>query len=246
MLYTVGMKILLFVAMGTEASPIFNKSKHRVSLITGGADAAFGVDKVGTQNAAVSTTLGINSYRPDLVINVGTAGGFKAANANIGDVYIADNYVYHDRRIPLPGFDSYGVGGYQMQLPELLTDLFTPATITTGNSLDTTKDELRIMLELAKTAPLVKDMEAAAIAEVCTRAKVPLISLKAITDLVDGGQATGDEFIGNLALASSKLQAAVSNLLDHLTPELVKQIAIGYNPDLIAQILALRQGRASQ
>ena len=38
----------------------------------------FGVDNVGTTPAALSTYLAIMQMNPDLVINAGTAGGFKS------------------------------------------------------------------------------------------------------------------------------------------------------------------------
>ena len=40
--------------------------------------------------------------RPDLIISVGTAGGFAARGAAIGDVFVATGFANHDRRIPLP------------------------------------------------------------------------------------------------------------------------------------------------
>ncbi len=42
------------------------------------------------------------ALRPDLVISVGTAGGFAARGAAIGDVFVATGFANHDRRIPLP------------------------------------------------------------------------------------------------------------------------------------------------
>lgn len=42
------------------------------------------------------------ALRPDLIISVGTAGGFAARGAAIGDVFVATGFANHDRRIPLP------------------------------------------------------------------------------------------------------------------------------------------------
>lgn len=49
---------------------------------------------------------------PDLVINAGTAGGFGAKGAAIGDVFVSSLIHNHDRRIPIPGYEAYGIGEY--------------------------------------------------------------------------------------------------------------------------------------
>ena len=47
-----------------------------------------------------------------------------------------------------------------------------------------------------------KDMEGAAISYLCNMKKVPLICLKAVTDIVDGPAAAMEEFLANLAKSS--------------------------------------------
>lgn len=61
-----------------------------------------GVDNVGTVPAAVTAYLAVHEFAPDLVISIGTAGGFKAKGAAIGDVFLATAFANHDRRIPIP------------------------------------------------------------------------------------------------------------------------------------------------
>lgn len=67
-----------------------------------GKDAEHSVDNVGTVPAALATYLACQQYKPDLIISVGTAGGFKAQGASIGDVFVGTTTVNHDRRIPIP------------------------------------------------------------------------------------------------------------------------------------------------
>ena len=57
---------------------------------------------MGTVPAAVTAYLAVHEFKPDLVISVGTAGGFKAKGAAIGDVFMATAFANHDRRIPIP------------------------------------------------------------------------------------------------------------------------------------------------
>jgi 5'-methylthioadenosine nucleosidase len=60
------------------------------------------VDNVGTVPAALTAYLAIQALKPDLVISLGTAGGFKAKGGEIGDVYISTEFANHDRHIPIP------------------------------------------------------------------------------------------------------------------------------------------------
>src|SRR5688500_612387 len=82
----------------------------------------------------------ICALQPDLVINAGTAGGFRAKGAAIGDVYVSSRTLNHDRRIPIPGFLEFGIGVHEayptINLRAALG--FKHGVVTTSNSLDFT------------------------------------------------------------------------------------------------------------
>ena len=61
-----------------------------------------GVDQVGTVPAALTAYLAIQAFHPDLLISIGTAGGFKARGGAIGDIYVGQSVMNHDRRIQIP------------------------------------------------------------------------------------------------------------------------------------------------
>lgn len=65
--------------------------------------------QVGTVPAALATYLAVESLKPDLLINAGTAGGFESKGMAIGDVLISSTIHNHDRRMLLPIFVDYGV-----------------------------------------------------------------------------------------------------------------------------------------
>lgn len=81
-----------------------------IHVVWNGKCDTHGVDNVGTVPAALSTYLACAAFKPDVVISAGTAGGFKAQGAKIGDIFISKAVVNHDRRIPIPSFDAYGMG----------------------------------------------------------------------------------------------------------------------------------------
>ncbi len=63
-----------------------------------------------TPIAALAAFYTIHETQPDLIINAGTAGGFKRIGAEIGDAFISTICAHHDRRIVIPDFVPYGKG----------------------------------------------------------------------------------------------------------------------------------------
>jgi len=187
-----------------------------VTLIVGGKDKDLNVDNVATQPATLMTYLGIEHFNPDIVINAGTAGGFSSQGCKIGDVYLSEGeFCYHDRRIPIPGFDKYGIGSYpSFDTSEIAKELnLKTGRISTGNSLDHTEKDLEV---IESNKAVIKEMEAAAIAWVCKILNTPMFAVKAITDLLDGERATETQFSENFNLASGNLQKSVQEILKTL------------------------------
>ena len=119
-----------------------------------------GVDNCGTVPAALVTFLSLQKLegKVDLLINAGTCGGFKAKGAEIGDVFLTTASANHDRRIPIPSFDHYGVGRIETLAAKELADEIKAkmGVCTTGNSLDMHDiDEVNMKSNDAS----VKDME---------------------------------------------------------------------------------------
>lgn len=191
--------------------------KVLLSLVVNGHDQKHGIDNIATQPATLSTFLTIDRLNPELIINVGTAGGFREKGLKIGDVVIAQGKAwYHDRRIPIPEFRAYGLGGYDLaDQSALIKRLQLKAgVIATGNSFDYTKLDQEIMNSLEIS---IKDMEAAAIAWVCDMASVPLIILKGITDFVGLNHPNQEQFVQNFKLTTENVKKAVIRLVEQLT-----------------------------
>jgi len=184
-----------------------------VHVCTNGPARGFGVDSVGTVPAALTAYQACEALEPDLLVNAGTAGGFKAKGGVVGDVYLATAFKNHDRRIQIPGFDVYGVGAADAAAcPNLRAAMgFKAGVVSTGNSLDCPDVDRDA---LAANDASVKEMEAAGIAHVAAMFDTPFIAVKAITDIVDGDKPTHDEFLQNLGAAAKALQGAVPKVLE--------------------------------
>ncbi len=189
------------------------KETLKVSVVVNGKCPRFGVDNVGTNAATLSTYLAVNTLDPDLIVNAGTAGGFKGKGAEIGDVFLATKLKHHDRRIPIPGFTEYGHGDHDaIETPGLAKHLGCKiGVVTTSNSLDHTDMDDTIMSQHDAS---VKDMEAAAIAWVAEQTQKALIAVKVVTDIVDGDRATHEEFLENLGTAAKSLQNVLPQIVD--------------------------------
>jgi nucleoside phosphorylase len=196
-----------------------------IVLVVNGTDPGTGVDCIGTTAAALATMVAIDSARalggrpPDLVLSVGTAGGWERSGAVIGDVYLAwDRFVCHDRRIDLPGFDELGRGDLPAADLRRHGDALgcRLGVVTTGDSLDESPDDAaRILASGAE----VKEMEAAAVAWVAGLHDISIGAVKAITDLVDDPAPTAEQFTANLASAAAALRATTVALLERLGNE---------------------------
>lgn len=194
-------------------------SRPEVVLAVNGRDPVSGVPAIGTTAAALTTHVVLNLDdvpRADLVLSVGTAGGWARNGSVVGDTYFAwPHFTCHDRRIDLPGFQAFGDGDLAA------VDLRTHAEalgcgigiVTTGDSLDESAvDRERIIVNNG----VAKEMEAAAVAWVAHLHGVPVGGVKTITDIVDSGAPTPAQFGANLAVAAEALHRTTLALLERL------------------------------
>lgn len=187
-------------------------------LIVGiaGEHPRFGVDTIGSVAATLLSHTLIERFAPRLFVNAGTAGGFESKGGAIGDVYVGDDVtVFHDRRIPLGNFEALGRGHFPIRCDRALASELglKVGIVSSGDSLDCTPEDAK---QLAALGASVKEMEAAAIAFVCERRAVPLMLIKAITDLVDHPLSAATQFTQNYALAVGRLTDALLRVLPRL------------------------------
>lgn len=187
-----------------------------IDLVWLGRDDRHGVDLIGTSAATLATTLLLTHRSIDLVISAGTAGGFVRRGGAIGKVYLSRSPIsFHDRRVPIDGFREAALGEHPcIDAADLSSELgYELGVVSTGDSLDAPPQDLEAMHRLGTHA---KEMEAAAVAWIASRMGVPMLAVKAITDLVDGPHATEAEFMEHLHTASDRLAEAVERVVAHL------------------------------
>lgn len=84
---------------------------------------------------------------------------------------------------------------------------------TTGDSLDHVESD---DAQMKANEAVVKDMEFAAIAQVCSLYGKDLVGVKVVTDLVDGDKPSFEEFMENLGSAAKALQETIPKVLEIL------------------------------
>ncbi len=178
-----------------------------------GKDPRYGTDNIGLESAALQAMALMQGFKPRLVVNMGTAGSFASLGAEIGDVYLSrDCFVFHDHRVPLGEFEPRGQGRFPSADTAALAEALglKRGIVSSGSSLDYTERDLEVFHSLGAT---LKEMEAAAIAQVGDWLGVPVLAVKAVTNLLDRTPDSASAFTRNLETACAALTRDVPRVV---------------------------------
>ncbi len=177
---------------------------------------------IGKVNAAIGTTLMLQTFQPTCVINTGSAGGF-AADLEVGDVVISTEVRHHDVDVTVFGYEHGQVPGLPAAFiaDSFLADvaqrcIARMASINTVKGLIATGDSFMNCPErVAKTRehfPAMKavEMEAAAIAQTCHQFDIPFIVIRALSDIAGKeSDLSFDQFLVVAAKHSAEMVMAI-------------------------------------
>ncbi|HGZ4214524.1 TPA: 5'-methylthioadenosine/S-adenosylhomocysteine nucleosidase [Staphylococcus aureus] len=180
---------------------------------------------IGKVNAAISTTLLINKFKPDVIINTGSAGAL-AESLNVGDVLISDDVKYHDADATAFGYEYGQIPqmpvAFQSSKPliEKVSQVVQQQQLTAKVGLIVSGDsfigsvEQRQKIKKAFPNAMAVEMEATAIAQTCYQFNVPFVVVRAVSDLANGeAEMSFEAFLEKAAVSSSQtVEALVSQL----------------------------------
>ena len=169
------------------------------------------IEQVGYMPASICTFEVIKNFTPDVILNIGTAGGIKKKDIKIKDLIISDSFSYHNHFMP-SYFYQYSLGKRNCSFIPCLKRVKV-GTISSSYSTEISHKSWEI---LNNNNILAVDMEAAAIAEVCEFYNIKFSSLKVITDLLDekiSEDVLENEFIENF---HSCMNILSDNIFDYL------------------------------
>lgn len=184
---------------------------------------------IGKVNAAMSTTLLLQQFKPDVVINTGSAGGFDA-DLEVGAIVISDEVRHHDVDVTAFGYEM----GQVPQLPaaflssadlmdhaiaaveELGEHAYAVGLIATGDSF---MDDAERVEKVRGHFPSMKaaEMEAAAVAQVCHQFDKPFVVIRALSDIA--GKQSNISFEEFLPVAAKHSTQIVLNVVDRIAAQ---------------------------
>lgn len=145
---------------------------------------------VGKGNAVMATTILLENFRIEKVINIGTAGGLKKEQS-ILDAVVSTRVVQHDfDTSPIDGEE--GIGLYfdaDKELCELCEKTLKEmdvcvhcGLVASGDQFIAGENQLTV-LEKRFPDAVCAEMEAGAIAQVCLHYHVPFVVLRSLSDI---------------------------------------------------------------
>jgi adenosylhomocysteine nucleosidase len=137
----------------------------------------------GKVAAAGSTQWAIDRFHPDLLVNLGTCGGFEGF-AQVGDVIAVDETIIYDI-VELMGDASESIADYSTKLPMLWPEaLRSKVRVAKMLSGDRDLDPAAIPALRARFQGIAGDWESGAIAYTAARNHTRTLILRAVTDVV--------------------------------------------------------------
>lgn len=160
-----------------------------------------GESGIGKVNAAVCAVELIRSFRPDIVINTGVAGGIDS-RLSVMDVVVGDKIAYHDVDCGPESAQGQvqGLPLYYESDPRLVKAAgqlvsetkIHEGLICSGDQFITDREQLN-KIKTQYPEGLAVDMESGAIAQVCHLYGVPFLSFRIISD-TPGAEAHYDQY----------------------------------------------------
>ncbi len=167
----------------------------------------------GKISAAATAQYVIDHFQPDLLVNLGTCGGF-AGRVEIGTVILVERTLVYDI-IEQMGDGAEAIQHYASSLD--LSWLVEPYPHPVSRGLlvsadrDIVLEDIPMLIE--KYNAVAADWESGAIAWVAKKNKARLLILRAVTDLVGGD---GGEAYGNIELFHERTKVVMKALIEQL------------------------------
>ncbi|MCK6264834.1 5'-methylthioadenosine/S-adenosylhomocysteine nucleosidase [Vibrio sp. ZSDE26] len=191
-----------------------------------GVDVVVLQSGIGKVAAAIGTTILLDEYQPDVVINTGSAGGFDST-LNLGDVVISTEVRHHDADVTAFGYEMGQMAGQpaaftaDQKLMDIAEQALTQmedkhavrGLICTGDAFVCTA-ERQAFIRKHFPSVIAVEMEASAIAQTCHQFNIPFVVVRAISDVADKESPMSfEEFLPLAAKSSSEMVVKMVQLL---------------------------------
>jgi adenosylhomocysteine nucleosidase len=176
----------------------------------------------GKISAAATAQYVIDHFQPDLLVNLGTCGGF-AGRIETGTIILVERTLVYDI-IEQMGDGAEAIEHYSTEIDlswlldgagDGLRSASSPGGIVRGLLVSADRDIVveDITMLIEKYDAVAADWESGAIAWVAKKNDIPLLILRAVTDLVGGD---GGEAYGNIELFHERTKVVMRILIEQL------------------------------
>ncbi|MBI2758048.1 MAG: 5'-methylthioadenosine/S-adenosylhomocysteine nucleosidase [Chloroflexi bacterium] len=167
----------------------------------------------GKISAAASAQYVIDHFQPDLIINLGTCGGFEG-RIERGAIILADKTIVYDIVEQMTDSDET-IEHYSTELDLSWLPRILPFPVLRGLLISGDRDIVLgdIPILIKKFNAVAADWESGAIAWVAKRSAVRCLILRGVTDLVSG---SAGEAYGNYELFVLRTKEIMKKLLEQL------------------------------
>ena len=220
------MKLGIIVAMEEELSGLNNELENKQTITTGGFTFFTGkIDNVsiillqsgvGKVNVAIASAILLDRFKPDYLVNTGSAGGFSKY-LSIGDIVLSTKVSQHDVDVTAFGYEKGQVPGCPLyfesdsRLLKMANDctLFDcqykihKGLIVSGDLFLKEKQHIENVFDNFPDV-IAGEMEGGAVAQACYRFNTPFLIIRSISDLIftEGNEAAFKKYL-NVAAANS-------------------------------------------
>jgi adenosylhomocysteine nucleosidase len=167
----------------------------------------------GKISAAATTQFAIDHFRPELLVNLGTCGGFEG-RIESGTVILVEKTIVYDiieqMTDPDEAISHYGTTLDLAWLQEPLPAIVRRGLLVSGDR-DIVVDDIPMLVR--RFGAVAADWESGAIAWVANRNQVRCLILRGVSDLV-GSQ--GGEAYGNIGLFQERTDEIMQKLIHQL------------------------------
>jgi adenosylhomocysteine nucleosidase len=181
----------------------------------------------GKVSAAATAQFVIDQIHPDLIVNLGTCGGFLD-RIETGTIILVDRTIIYDIVEQMTDADE-AIEHYSVKLDLNWLPRVTPSPVARGLLVSADRD---IMVEdiaklITKYDAVAADWESGAIAWVAQKNNQRLLILRGVSDLVGG---EGGEVYGDYELFMGRTKEIMRRLIDVLPKWLtgIEKVQLGY------------------
>lgn len=206
------MKIGIITPMEKEKRLLLQKLEDQKKVFIGGQSFVSGTiydqevilteSGIGKVQAAMATTILLDRYHPDFVVNTGSAGAL-GKGLKVGDQLIADRLAYHDVYNTIKPGSVGQLPGKELYFksdPKLVAEFLRTSPnahqglVLSGDSF--VMGDMKDKIIASFPDALAVEMEGTAVGQVAANFKTPFVVLRAISDAADDkADLSFDEFL---------------------------------------------------